>query len=158
MRLLHPRAGDGGARSARPPGRTDRAGDPRGHQRQPLSLHGLRPGDGGRPGHDPPARGRHMSDTTTTRDAAATRSRPRAPGLGVDAPRPDGIPKVQGRFGYSSDLFAEDMLWGHTLRSPHPHARITAIDLGPALRIGGVYAVLTADDVPGAPTYGLETP
>ncbi len=65
---------------------------------------------------------------------------------------------MQGTFGYSSDLFAEDMLWGHTLRSPHPHARITAIDIGPALRIGGVYAVLTADDVPGDATYGLETP
>jgi xanthine dehydrogenase D subunit len=78
--------------------------------------------------------------------------------LGDSAPRPDGIPKVQGRFGFGSDLFAEGMLWGHTLRSPHPHARITAIDIGPALRIGGVYAVLTADDVPGAPTYGLESP
>jgi len=100
-----------------------------------------------------------MTDTTTdTTTAETTRTTPRAPGLGVDAPRPDGVPKVQGRFGYSSDLFAEDMLWGHTLRSPHPHARITAIDIGPALRIGGVYAVLTADDVPGAETYGLETP
>jgi xanthine dehydrogenase D subunit len=84
-----------------------------------------------------------------------------APGtgrLGDSAPRPDGIPKVQGRFGFGSDLFAEGMLWGHTLRSPHPHARITAVDIGPALRIGGVYAVLTADDVPGSPTYGLESP
>ena len=78
--------------------------------------------------------------------------------LGESAARPDGIPKVQGRFGFGSDLFAEGMLWGHTLRSPHPHARIAAVDIGPALRIGGVYAVLTADDVPGSPTYGLESP
>jgi len=90
--------------------------------------------------------------------STATDTGRRGPGLGVDAPRPDGVAKVQGRFGYSSDLFAEDMLWGHTLRSPHAHARITSIDIGPALRIGGVYAVLTADDVPGAATYGLETP
>ena len=81
-----------------------------------------------------------------------------AHGIGVDAPRPDGGAKVQGRFAYSSDLFAEGMLWGHTLRSPHPSARISSIDIAPALRVGGVYAVLTADDVPGAPTYGLESP
>jgi xanthine dehydrogenase D subunit len=79
-------------------------------------------------------------------------------GVGRSAARPDGVPKVQGRFAFGADLFAEGMLWGHTLRSPHPYARITSIDIGPALRIGGVYAVLTADDVPGSPTYGLESP
>jgi xanthine dehydrogenase D subunit len=78
--------------------------------------------------------------------------------VGESAPRPDGVPKVQGRFAYGSDLFAEGMLWGHTLRSPHPHARLRALDVAPALRIPGVRAVLTADDVPGAPTYGLESP
>src|SRR6478735_6567333 len=95
-----------------------------------------------------------MTDTATptTTDRAATR----APRIGQSAARPDGIPKVQGRFAYSADLWAEDMLWGHTLRSPHPSARITAIDTGPALRMPGVEAVLTADDVPGRPTYGLE--
>ena len=83
--------------------------------------------------------------------------RTRSPRIGQDAPRPDGAAKVQGRFAYSSDLFADGMLWGHTRRSPHASARITSIDIGPALRIGGVYAVLTADDVPGLATYGLET-
>jgi xanthine dehydrogenase D subunit len=62
---------------------------------------------------------------------------------------------VQGRFAFSSDLHAEGMLWGRTLRSPHPHARIAAIDVGPALAIGGVSCVVTAADVPGAATYGL---
>jgi xanthine dehydrogenase D subunit len=84
--------------------------------------------------------------------------RTRSPRVGQDAPRPDGAAKVQGRFAYSSDLFAEGMLWGHTRRSPHASARILSIDIGPALRLGGVYAVLTADDVPGLATYGLETP
>jgi xanthine dehydrogenase D subunit len=73
-----------------------------------------------------------------------------------DSPiRPDGTPKVQGRFAFSSDLYAEGMLWGRTLRSPHPHARILAIDTGPALAIAGVSCVVTAEDVPGAATYGL---
>ncbi len=80
----------------------------------------------------------------------------RGPRVGESAPRPDGTAKVQGQFAFGSDLFADDMLWGHTLRSPHPSARIVAIDIGAALAIGGVHAVLTADDVPGEPCYGLE--
>jgi xanthine dehydrogenase D subunit len=79
-------------------------------------------------------------------------------GVGSCAPRPDGIPKVQGQFLFSSDLFAEGMLWGHVLRSPHPSARIRRVDVGPAWAIDGVRAVLTAADVPGEPTYGLEIP
>ena len=43
-------------------------------------------------------------------------------------------PQGPGRVRASrSDLWAEGMLWGHTLRSPHPSARIRAIDIGPAL-------------------------
>src|SRR5207245_1855079 len=55
-----------------------------------------------------------------------------------------------------SDLSAAGMLWGHTLRSPHPHARVRSIDLSQALGVPGVHAVLTHDDVPGHKTYGLE--
>jgi xanthine dehydrogenase D subunit len=47
------------------------------------------------------------------------------------------------------------MLWGATLRSPHPYARILRIDVSAALAINGVVAVITADDVPGKLTYGL---
>ncbi|MFC7758579.1 hypothetical protein ACFQY4_11745 [Catellatospora bangladeshensis] len=77
-------------------------------------------------------------------------------GVGASPQRPDGRLKVTGEFAFSSDLWADDMLWGATLRSPHPRARITALDIGPALRVPGVYAVLTHEDVPGAPLYGLE--
>ena len=76
-------------------------------------------------------------------------------GVGDSPIRPDGAPKVQGRFAFSSDLQADGMLWGRTLRSPHPHARVASIDVGPALAIAGVACVVTADDVPGAATYGL---
>ena len=62
---------------------------------------------------------------------------------------------MQGGFAFSSDLHADGMLWGRTLRSPHPHARIVSIDVGPALAIPGVSCVVTADDVPGSATYGL---
>ncbi len=76
--------------------------------------------------------------------------------IGEVVPRADGIPKVTGEFAYSSDLQAAGMLWGHTLRSPHAHARIVAIDISQAVTMPGVHAVLTHDDVPGEKRYGLE--
>ena len=83
----------------------------------------------------------------------------RTGGLIGDSPlRPDGIPKLKGEFEYAQDLTAAEMLWGATLRSPYAHARIVSIDLAPALAVGGVHAVLTADDVPGRGTFGLEQP
>jgi xanthine dehydrogenase D subunit len=88
-----------------------------------------------------------------TRGGAATGAR-----VGDSPIRPDGTPKVQGRFAFASDLEADGMLWGRTLRSPHPYARVRSIDVGPALAIAGVSCVLTADDVPGASTYGLISP
>jgi len=77
-------------------------------------------------------------------------------GVGESVRRIDGIPKTQGQFQYGSDLWAEGMLWGHTLRSPHPYARINGIDIAPARSSAGVHAVLLAGDVPGKKTYGLE--
>ncbi|MGE5272424.1 MAG: xanthine dehydrogenase subunit D, partial [Verrucomicrobiota bacterium] len=72
--------------------------------------------------------------------------------------RSDAVPKVTGEFAYSSDLQAAGMLWGKTVRSPHPHARIVSVDVTEALAMPGVRAVLTHDDVPGRKTYGLEFP
>jgi CO/xanthine dehydrogenase Mo-binding subunit len=40
------------------------------------------------------------------------------------------------------------MLWAKALRSPHHHAGITAMDTSPALKIPGVHAVITWEDVP----------
>ncbi|WP_052424158.1 xanthine dehydrogenase family protein molybdopterin-binding subunit [Nonomuraea candida] len=77
-------------------------------------------------------------------------------GVGESARRPDAALKVTGEFAYASDLWLEGMVWGATLRSPHPSAWIRSIDVGPALRIAGVRAVLTHEDVPGEKYYGLE--
>src|SRR5437899_6998484 len=77
-------------------------------------------------------------------------------GIGESVRRIDGIPKVKGEFEYASDLRRDGMLWGATLRSPHPHARIVALDVSAAAAEPGVYAVLTAADVPGKKTFGLD--
>jgi len=79
-------------------------------------------------------------------------------GVGDSPPRPDGRQKVTGEFAYSSDLWLDGMLWGATLRSPHPRALVTRLDITGALALPGVAAVLTHDDVPGRKTYGLEHP
>ena len=88
---------------------------------------------------------------TSTRTGSGLRGR-----VGDSAARPDGRQKVTGEFAYSSDLWLDGMLWGATLRSPHPRARLTGLDITGALALPGVTAVLTHDDVPGSKTYGLE--
>jgi len=76
--------------------------------------------------------------------------------VGELVPRFDAPPKVKGEFAYASDLVVAGMLWGHTLRSPWPHARILSLDISEAVSMPGVHAVLTHDDIPGQKTYGLE--
>lgn len=93
--------------------------------------------------------------TTSTRSPA----RPAVQGTGGvgESPlRPDGTLKVTGEFAYASDLWLEGMLWGATLRSPHPRARIRSLDVGPALALPGVRAVLTHEDVPGRKVFGID--
>ncbi|MER5888179.1 molybdopterin cofactor-binding domain-containing protein [Streptomyces sp. NPDC001941] len=86
----------------------------------------------------------------------APASTPVRSGVGASTARPDGRLKVTGDFAYSSDLHAADMVWGATLRSPHPSARIVRLDATAALRLPGVVAVLTHEDVPGRPLYGMK--
>jgi CO/xanthine dehydrogenase Mo-binding subunit len=83
---------------------------------------------------------------------------PPAGGIGTSPARPDGTTKVKGEFAFSSDLWADGMLWGATLRSPHPYARLRSLDSARALALPGVRAVLSHEDVPGRKTYGLEVP
>jgi xanthine dehydrogenase D subunit len=77
-------------------------------------------------------------------------------GVGARVRRPDARLKVTGEFDYSSDLSADGVLWGATVRSPHPHARIRSIDTTRARAVPGVSTVLTHADVPGAKCYGLK--
>jgi xanthine dehydrogenase D subunit len=79
-------------------------------------------------------------------------------GVGDSPIRPDGTLKVKGEFAYSSDLWLDDALFGVTVRSPHPRARVVAVDISAALAIPGVHAVLTHEDVPGRKSYGLDGP
>ncbi|WP_415852958.1 MULTISPECIES: molybdopterin cofactor-binding domain-containing protein [Streptomyces] len=77
-------------------------------------------------------------------------------GVSTSAPRPDGRLKVTGAFAYASDLHRDDAVWGATLRSPYPSARVLRVDTARARALSGVFAVLTHQDVPGSRTYGMK--
>jgi xanthine dehydrogenase D subunit len=97
-----------------------------------------------------------MTFPTRPVGAPSALSTPDTAGIGASPLRPDGTPKVTGEFAYASDLWMDGMLWGTTLRSPHPYARIVSIEIGEALATPGVHAILTHEDVPGHKYYGLE--
>lgn len=66
--------------------------------------------------------------------------------VGRPAQHIDGLEKVTGRARYVGDYMVPGMLHGAVLRSPVPHARITQLDVTPALAIPGVRAAITHAD------------
>lgn len=71
--------------------------------------------------------------------------------VGTRPLRPDGADKVTGRARFGADYNLPNQLVGKVLRSPHPHARLRAIDVSQALALAGVKAVVTRDDFPDLP-------
>jgi putative selenate reductase molybdopterin-binding subunit len=73
-----------------------------------------------------------------------------APGtaFGRSLPAPAGPQVVNGTARYTFDVEMPGLLHIRMLRSPHPHARIVAIDAAAALALPGVHAVLTHVDAP----------
>jgi CO/xanthine dehydrogenase Mo-binding subunit len=68
--------------------------------------------------------------------------------VGRSIRRVDADQKVTGRAVFTADHELPGMLTGKIVRSPHPHARIRSINIGRALEIKGVRAVVTAADLP----------
>jgi putative selenate reductase molybdopterin-binding subunit len=68
--------------------------------------------------------------------------------FGRSLPAPAGPQVVRGSVRYTFDVAMEGTLHLKMLRSPHPHARIIAIDKRAALAVPGVHAVLTHEDAP----------
>ena len=75
-------------------------------------------------------------------------SRQKFSSVGTSARRLDGAPKVTGATRYTADHSLPGMIWGKCLRSPLPHARIRRLDVEKARNLKGVFAVLTAADLP----------
>lgn len=68
--------------------------------------------------------------------------------IGRSLPLLDGRARVTGALRYTGDLPQTGMLHARFVTSPHPHARITAIDARRAEAVAGVVRVLTAADLP----------
>jgi CO/xanthine dehydrogenase Mo-binding subunit len=69
----------------------------------------------------------------------------------------DGPEKVTGAARYTFDVTLPGMVHAKVLRSPHPHARIVAIDASRAEALAGVVAVVTGADAIKLPDpyYGV---
>jgi CO/xanthine dehydrogenase Mo-binding subunit/aerobic-type carbon monoxide dehydrogenase small subunit (CoxS/CutS family) len=71
-----------------------------------------------------------------------------------NAPAADGLDKVMGQAKYVGDMQLPGMLYAKALRSPLPHARITKLDVSPALSVPGVKAVITSEDFVDHSAFG----
>jgi CO/xanthine dehydrogenase Mo-binding subunit len=69
--------------------------------------------------------------------------------VGHQFARLDGVDKVTGKAQYAADIAVPGMLWGKSLLSPYPHARIISIDTSAAEALPGVRAVVTGRDTTG---------
>ena len=125
MRVLHTRAGDGGATTcstATPD--PDRPRDPRGDLRQPVPVHRLRPDHRGRPGRR--RRAERGSPAVTDTVDTATRPAPRR-GIGTSVAPPRRHPQGAGALRLRlRPLGRRRPVRAHALRSPHAAARIRA--------------------------------
>ena len=61
--------------------------------------------------------------------------------------RPDGVEKVTGKALYGADVNLPSTIYGKILRSPHAHARILSIDTDKAIKLPGVHAIVTSNDL-----------
>ena len=75
-------------------------------------------------------------------------------GKGVE--RVDARAKVTGQTIYAGDIRLQGMHFGKIVFSPHPRARVLAIDTSAAGAMPGVRRVITARDLPGTNRYGYE--
>lgn len=78
--------------------------------------------------------------------------------IGQPIPRIDGGMKTSGLQRFGADYDAPGMLHLKVVRSPHPHAKVRAIDESAALEMPGVETVITAADIKGMNRHGLAGP
>lgn len=76
--------------------------------------------------------------------------------VGKNIARVDAAAKVNGTAVYCDDVHLRNMVYGRLVHSPYAHARIVDIDIGAALALPGVRAVLLAKDIPENRNVGEE--
>jgi aerobic carbon-monoxide dehydrogenase large subunit len=66
--------------------------------------------------------------------------------VGRPLPRKEDLRLITGKGRFTDDFSLPGQVWAAMVRSPHPHARIVAIDPKPALEMPGVLGVYTGAD------------
>src|SRR5512146_1436314 len=69
--------------------------------------------------------------------------------MGARVRRKEDPRLITGTATYVDDVHLPGMLHLAFVRSPHPHAKISKIDTSPAMKVAGVVAVFTANDLKG---------
>jgi aerobic carbon-monoxide dehydrogenase large subunit len=72
---------------------------------------------------------------------------PEIGGMGHSIKRKEDLRFIQGKGNYIDDVQLPGMVYGHMVRSPFAHARITAIRTEEAKKLPGVLAVITGEDL-----------
>jgi carbon-monoxide dehydrogenase large subunit len=67
--------------------------------------------------------------------------------MGAEVRRKEDPRLITGTSTYVTDVALPGMLWVAFVRSPHAHARFTAIDASAALKVPGVRMVVTGEDI-----------
>ena len=84
-----------------------------------------------------------------------TMDRDRRSPIHISTTHESGLKHTSGEARYVDDMpHPAGMLVGLGVMSPHAHARISAMDLSAARAVEGVYAVLSAEDIPGENLVG----
>jgi aerobic carbon-monoxide dehydrogenase large subunit len=78
-------------------------------------------------------------------------------GVGCSRRRKEDARFIQGKGTYVDDIKLPGMLFGAIVRSPFAHARIKSINKEKALKVPGVVAVLTADDLKPVKLHWMPT-
>ncbi|NKX45913.1 aerobic carbon-monoxide dehydrogenase large subunit [Roseicyclus persicicus] len=68
-------------------------------------------------------------------------------GMGCARKRVEDVRFTQGKGRYVDDIKLDGMLFGDFVRSPYAHARVVSVDTSEAMKVPGVVAVLTAQDL-----------
>ena len=70
-------------------------------------------------------------------------------------PRVEDAALLTGRGRFTDDVHAANEAFAYFLRSPYAHATIDKIDLSAALKVPGVVAIFTGDDIAADKVGGL---
>src|SRR5262249_17973869 len=72
---------------------------------------------------------------------------PEIGGVGHPVKRKEDLRFIQGKGNYVDDVHLPGMVYGHMVRSPYGHARISSIRTNEATKLPGVLAVITGQDL-----------